>query len=154
MRALRPGISLSTDFIVGFPSETEADFEQTLALIDEARFDSAFSFHYSPRPGTPAANLRDGVPQEEKDRRLALLQARIRAIDDEFKRSLVGTTQRILVERAATKGHGQMTGRTSSNRSVNFDGPMSMIGQFVDVEITQAMTNSLRGRLACTAVAA
>ena len=147
VRQARPGLSLSSDFIVGFPSESEADFEQTMRLIDEIGFDCAFSFVYSPRPGTPAANLRDGVAASEKQRRLQALQARIRDIDDEYKRSLVGTTQRVLVEKPASRGQGRVTGRTSSNRCVNVDGPESLIGQFVDVVITEALTNSLRGRL-------
>ncbi|MEW6169807.1 MAG: tRNA (N6-isopentenyl adenosine(37)-C2)-methylthiotransferase MiaB [Pseudomonadota bacterium] len=148
IRAARPDISLSSDFIVGFPTESDADFMQTMDLIAEAGFDCAFSFVYSPRPGTPAANLRDGVPAAEKQRRLEILQTRIRTLDDTFKRALVGSTQRVLVERPARKGGGQMAGRTSTNRWVNFDGPESLIGQFVDVEITEALNNSLRGRRA------
>jgi tRNA-2-methylthio-N6-dimethylallyladenosine synthase len=147
IRAARPGLSLSSDFIVGFPSETEDDFMRTMDLIAEAGFDSAFSFNYSPRPGTPAANLRDSVPEEEKRRRLQILQERIRTLDDGFKRALVGSTQAVLVERPARKGTGQVAGRISHNRVVNFDGPESLIGQFVEVEITEAMPNSLRGRL-------
>ncbi|MFP5305397.1 MAG: TRAM domain-containing protein, partial [Gammaproteobacteria bacterium] len=138
----------SSDFIVGFPTESDTDFMQTMDLIAEAGFDCAFSFVYSPRPGTPAANLRDGVPAAEKQRRLEILQTRIRTLDDTFKRALVGSTQRVLVERPARKGGGQMTGRTSTNRWVNFDGPESLIGQFVDVEVTEALNNSLRGRRA------
>ena len=147
VRAARPDISLSSDFIVGFPSETEDDFMQTMDLIAEVRFDCAFSFVYSPRPGTPAANLRDNVPPEEKQRRLHILQNRIRQFDDEFKQSLVGTTQRILVEKPSLRGEGRMAGRTSSNRVVNFEGPLALIGQIVDVFITETQTNSLRGRL-------
>jgi tRNA-2-methylthio-N6-dimethylallyladenosine synthase len=148
VRQARPGISLSSDFIVGFPSESESDFQQTMDLIDEAGFDAAFSFHYSARPGTPAANLRDALPVEEKDKRLARLQARIREHDDAFKRALVGTTQRALVERSAKFGDGVIAGRMTSNRWVNFEGPESLIGQFVDVVVTEALRNSLRGRLA------
>ena len=148
VREARPGLSLSTDFIVGFPSETETDFQQTMGLIEEIGFDCAFSFVYSPRPGTPAANLRDGVEVSEKQRRLQVLQARIRDFDDEYKQSLVGTTQRVLVEKPATRGEGRVAGRTSCNRWVNLDGPESLIGQFVDVVIAEAMTNSLRARLA------
>jgi tRNA-2-methylthio-N6-dimethylallyladenosine synthase len=147
VRAARPGLSLSTDFIVGFPSESEDDFRQTLDLIEEAQFDCAYSFNYSPRPGTPAANLRDSVGADDKQRRLHALQARVREFDDAFKRSLLGTTQRVLVERPATRGEGRITGRTSSNRPVNFDGPEALVGQFVDVVIAEVMTNSLRGRL-------
>ncbi|MES0872798.1 tRNA (N6-isopentenyl adenosine(37)-C2)-methylthiotransferase MiaB [Sinimarinibacterium thermocellulolyticum] len=146
VRAARPDISLSTDFIVGFPTETDADFAMTMDLIHEAGFDCAFSFIYSPRPGTPAANLRDTVSDADKHRRLDILQTRIRALDDEFKRKLVGTTQRVLVERPARRP-GQMAGRTSTNRWVNFEAPASLIGQFVDVEVTEALNNSLRGRL-------
>ena len=146
IRAARPELSLSSDFIVGFPTETEDDFLRTLELIAEARFDCAFSFNYSPRPGTPAANLRDTVPVEDKDRRLQLLQARIRTLDDAFKQSLVGSRQRVLVEKPARRGGGQVAGRTTHNRMVNFDGPEALIGQLVDVDITEATTNSLRGR--------
>ena len=147
VRALRPDISLSSDFIVGFPSESAEDFTQTMDLIHEAQFDCAYSFLYSPRPGTPAANLRDNVGQDEKDQRLQILQARIRGLDDAFKQRMVGTTQRVLVEKPAKKGGGQVSGRASNNRPVNFDGPESLIGQFVDVQVTEALTNSLRGRL-------
>ncbi|NKF22828.1 tRNA (N6-isopentenyl adenosine(37)-C2)-methylthiotransferase MiaB [Solimonas marina] len=147
VRAARPDLSLSSDFIVGFPTESDDDFMQTMDLIAEARFDCAFSFNYSPRPGTPAANLRDTVAAEIKDQRLAILQSRIRQFDDEFKRELVGTTQRILVERPSRRGEGQFAGRTSTNRVVNFDGHADMIGRFVDVTITEAAPNSLRGRL-------
>lgn len=147
IRAARPDISLSSDFIVGFPTESEDDFMQTMDLIAEAGFDGAFSFIYSPRPGTPAANLYDGVPMADKQRRLSILQTRIRALDDDFKRALVGTRQRVLVERPARKGEGQMAGRTSTNRWVNFDGVPSMVGQFVDVDVTEATPNALRGRL-------
>ena len=145
VKAARPGLSLSSDFIVGFPSESEDDFARTLDLIDECGFDAAYSFVYSPRPGTPAANLRDLVPLELKQQRLQLLQARVREFDDAFKQSLVGTTQRVLVERPSRRGGGQMTGKTSSNRSVNFDAPVEWVGQFVDVAVTEMTTNSLRG---------
>jgi tRNA-2-methylthio-N6-dimethylallyladenosine synthase len=147
VKAVRPGIALSSDFIVGFPSESDDDFQRTLDLIDECGFDAAYSFVYSPRPGTPAANLRDLIPLEVKQQRLQQLQARIRGFDDAFKQGLVGTTQRVLVERPSRRGGGQMTGKTSSNRSVNFDAPLELIGQFVDVAITEMTTNSLRGRV-------
>ena len=147
VRALRPDISLSSDFIIGFPSETEDDFQQTMDLIDEAGCDFAYSFLYSPRPGTPAANLRDNVPLEDKQRRLQTLQARIRELDEAYKQRLVGSTQKVLVERASTRGQGQVAGRTSSNRMVNFDGTLQMVGQMVDVFITEVQPNSLRGRL-------
>jgi tRNA-2-methylthio-N6-dimethylallyladenosine synthase len=148
VRQARPDLSLSSDFIVGFPGETEDDFRATLELIEQARFDCAFSFAYSPRPGTPAANLRDAIPAAEKDRRLHHLQARVREFDDAFKRAMVGTTQAVLVERASERGNGQLTGRTSTNRAVNFDGPDGLIGRIVDVTVTEALTNCLRGRLA------
>jgi tRNA-2-methylthio-N6-dimethylallyladenosine synthase len=147
VRAVRPDISLSSDFIIGFPSESEDDFRATIDLIAEAQFDCAYSFVYSARPGTPAANLSDNVSAEEKSRRLQVLQARVRQLDDAYKQSMVGSTQRVLVEKPARRGDGQMTGRASNNRSVNFDGPVSLTGQFVDVTITEATTNSLRGRL-------
>ena len=148
VREARPGLSLSSDFIVGFPGETDDDFRATLELIDAARFDCAFAFAYSPRPGTPAANLRDAVPPPVKEQRLAALQAAIRVHDDAFRHGLVGSVQRVLVEKPAARGHGQMAGRTSTNRWVNFDGAASLAGQFVDVAITEALQNSLRGRLA------
>jgi tRNA-2-methylthio-N6-dimethylallyladenosine synthase len=154
IRAARPGLSLSSDFIVGFPSETDEDFRQTMDLIAEAGFDQAYSFVYSARPGTPAANLRDGVPAEVKQQRLEILQSRVRALDDDFKRALVGSRQTVLVERPARKGGGQMAGRTSTNRWVNFDAPAELIGQFVEVEITEALNNSLRGRWLTETVAA
>jgi tRNA-2-methylthio-N6-dimethylallyladenosine synthase len=147
LRAIRPDIALSSDFIIGFPTETEDDFMATMDLIAEARFDSAFSFVYSPRPGTPAANLRDTVPQEEKERRLQILQARIRQLSDEYCAGLIGSTQSVLVERPSRRGEGQMAGRAGNNRVVNFDAPAELVGRFVDVVITEAMPNSLRGRL-------
>jgi tRNA-2-methylthio-N6-dimethylallyladenosine synthase len=147
VRAMRPGLSLSTDFIVGFPGETDADFDLTMSLIDEIGFDCAFSFVYSPRPGTPAANLRDSVTQEVKHARLEQLQARIRGFDDDYKRAMVGTTQRVLVEKPARRGGGLVAGRSSSNRWVNFPGTPKLIGQFVDVAIGEALPNSLRGRM-------
>ncbi|HSW13457.1 MAG TPA: tRNA (N6-isopentenyl adenosine(37)-C2)-methylthiotransferase MiaB [Solimonas sp.] len=147
IREARPGLSLSSDFIVGFPSESEDDFMRTMDLIAECGFDCAYSFNYSPRPGTPAANLRDGVPMEEKSRRLQILQQRIHQLDEQFRRGLVGSTQRVLVEKPAKRGGGQVAGRSSHNRMVNFDGPESLIGQFVDVELTEATANAFRGRL-------
>ncbi len=153
VRAVRPDLSLSSDFIVGFPTESDADFAMTMDLIAEAQFDCAFSFVYSPRPGTPASNLRDGVSDEDKRLRLELLQNRIRVLDDEFKHSLIGTIQRILVERPSRRS-AQMAGRTSTNRMVNFDGPATLVGEFVDVAITAALNNSLQGQLLETAVSA
>ncbi|MES2682748.1 MAG: tRNA (N6-isopentenyl adenosine(37)-C2)-methylthiotransferase MiaB [Pseudomonadota bacterium] len=145
VRAARPDLSLSTDLIVGFPGENDTDFAATLEAIELAGFDFAYSFNYSPRPGTPAANLKDNVPQDVKDKRLALVQARIKQQDDAYKRSMVGTTQRVLVERASKRGGGQVAGRAANNRTVNFDGDTALIGQFVDVRITEALNNSLQG---------
>jgi tRNA-2-methylthio-N6-dimethylallyladenosine synthase len=150
LRQARPDLALSSDFIIGFPGETEEDFEQTMALIEEARCDAAYSFIYSPRPGTPAANLRDTVPLAVKQQRLDRLQARIRQLGEEFARKLVGSTQTVLVERTARR-EGQLSGKTPCNRPLNFDGPESLIGQFVAVQVTEALTNSLRGRLVGTA---
>ncbi len=147
LRAVRPGISLSSDFIVGFPGETERDFEATMALIEDLRFDHSFSFVYSPRPGTPAASLPDPTPLAVKKARLARLQARIEELARDVSRRMVGTTQRVLVERPARKDGRQLAGRTENNRVVNFDGPAHLIGQFAEVVITEALPNSLRGRL-------
>jgi tRNA-2-methylthio-N6-dimethylallyladenosine synthase len=148
VRQARPALSLSSDFIVGFPGETEDDFRATQDLIEQAGFDSAFSFVYSPRPGTPAANLRDGVPAAEKDARLQRLQAQVSRFEEACKRGLVGTTQQVLVEKPSARGDGQLTGRASNNRWINFDGPPALVGRIVDVVVTEALTNSLRGRLA------
>ena len=146
IRAARPDISLSSDFIIGFPSESDDDFIQTMDLIAEAGFDGAFSFVYSPRPGTPAANLRDNVPPELKKERLSILQNRIRGLDTVFKEALVGSRQTVLVEKIAKKGGGQIAGRTSTNRWINFEAPESLIGHFTDVVVTESQPNSLRGR--------
>jgi tRNA-2-methylthio-N6-dimethylallyladenosine synthase len=147
LMAARPGISLSSDFIVGFPGETERDFEATMELVQELGFDQSFSFIYSQRPGTPAAALPDDVRHEEKQRRLARLQARIDAQAQAISRSMVGSVQRVLVERTSRKSAAQLAGRTENNRWVNFDGPVSLIDRFVDVVITEALPHSLRGRL-------
>ncbi len=154
VREARPGLSVSTDFIVGFPGETDDDFARTLELIAEVGFDCAYSFLYSARPGTPAANLRDGVPLEVKQQRLSMLQHRIRQFDDAFRQSLVGSVQPVLVERPARLGHGQMAGRISANRVVNFDAPADSIGRVLDVRITETAANSLRGQLLDTPLAA
>ena len=148
LREARPGISLSSDFIVGFPGETDRDFEETMRLIEEVGFDQSFSFIYSRRPGTPAASLPDDVPHEVKQARLERLQARIDANAQAISRAMVGSVQRVLVERPAKKDARQLAGRTENNRWVNFDGPPSLINRFVDVVVTEAMPNSLRGRLA------
>lgn len=154
LRAAKPDISLSTDIIVGFPSETDADFEATLELAHFADFDHAYSFVYSPRPGTPAEKLVDNISPDEKKQRLALLQNRIRARGEQFTRAMVGTRQRVLVERLSKKDANEVAGRTDNNRWVNFAAPLDTIGQFVTVEITDAMPNSLRGRLVADAATA
>ena len=146
LRAVRPNISLSSDFIVGFPGETQRDFDDTMALIDEIGFDTSFSFIYSARPGTPAAGLVDEVPEATKKAWLQTLQARIREQADAISRSMVGTTQRVLVMSEARKGDVQLAARTENNRVVNFDGPQTLIGDFADVQITEALPNSLRGQ--------
>lgn len=147
LRRVRPGISLSSDFIVGFPGETDEDFEQTMALIDDVRFDQSFSFIYSPRPGTPAAELPDPVPTHVKKERLARLQARIDGFAAEVSASMVGTVQRVLAECPSKKDARQLSGRTENNRVVNFTADSTLIGQFVGVLITEALPNSLRGEL-------
>jgi tRNA-2-methylthio-N6-dimethylallyladenosine synthase len=148
LREARPDISLSSDFIVGFPGETERDFEATMHLIAEVGFDQSFSFVYSRRPGTPAAALPDAVTQEEKLERLRRLQDRVDAQALAISRSMVGTVQRVLVERPSRRDDRQLAGRTENNRWVNFDGPATLIDRFADVAITEALPNSLRGRLA------
>jgi tRNA-2-methylthio-N6-dimethylallyladenosine synthase len=147
LRDVRPDISLSSDFIVGYPGETERDFEATLALIAEVGFDQAFSFIYSRRPGTPAASLPDDVTYDEKQRRLERLQALVDEQSARYARAMVGSRQRVLVERPSRRDARQLAGRTSSNRWVNFDGPATLIDRYVEVEITAALPNSLRGRL-------
>ena len=146
LRAVRPNISLSSDFIVGFPGETQREFDETMALIDEIGFDTSFSFIYSARPGTPAAGLVDEVPRATKKAWLQTLQARIREQADAISRSMVGTTQRVLVTSEARKGDGQLAARTENNRVVNFDGPKTLVGDFADLQIIEALPNSLRGK--------
>jgi len=147
LQRLRPDISLSSDFIVGFPGETEADFEQTMTLIDEIGFDHSFSFIFSARPGTPAAELPDELPLAVKQARLERLQRRISDQAQRISRRMVGGVERILVERPSRKDPEQLAGRTENNRVVNFSGPVSLIGRFVDLRITEALPNSLRGIL-------
>jgi tRNA-2-methylthio-N6-dimethylallyladenosine synthase len=154
LREARPGISLSSDFIVGFPGESDRDFEQLMNLIADVGFDQSFSFVFSARPGTPAASLADDTPLEVKKERLRLLQARINRQAMEISRGMVGTTQKVLVEKLSKRSNRQVTGRTENMRWVNFDADPSLIGQFVDVVITEALPNSLRGRLANQEVAA
>ncbi|MGJ7460109.1 tRNA (N6-isopentenyl adenosine(37)-C2)-methylthiotransferase MiaB [Halomonas sp. MA07-2] len=150
IRALRPDISFSSDFIIGFPGESEADFQATMDLIGRIGFDHSFSFVYSARPGTPAASLPDDTPESVKKQRLAILQERINQQAKQISRRMVGTTQRILVTGFAPRDPGQLSGRTENNRVVNFRAanPTELIGYFVDVEITEALPNSLRGELA------
>ena len=147
LREKRPDISLSSDFIVGFPGETDRDFEETLKLIRELNFDQSFSFIFSARPGTPAASLPDDLPLETKKARLMQLQELINGQAAEISRGMVGAQQRILVEGFSKKNQQQLAGRTENNRVVNFDGQARLVGQFVDVVITEALNNSLRGRL-------
>ena len=147
LREQRPDISLSSDFIVGFPGESERDFEQTMKLIAEINFDQSFSFIYSARPGTPAASLDDDTPMAVKKERLFRLQALINKQALLISKSMVGAEQRILVEGLSKKDPKQLAGRTENNRVVNFDGNPRLIGQFVDVIITEALNNSLRGRV-------
>jgi tRNA-2-methylthio-N6-dimethylallyladenosine synthase len=148
LREARPGITVSTDLIVGFPGETARDFDATMALVAEVGFDQSFSFIYSRRPGTPAASLADDVSHDEKQQRLERLQQRLNAQARAISQSMVGSVQRVLVERPAKRDARQLAGRTENNRWVNFDGPASLINCFVDVVVTEAMPNSLRGRLA------
>ncbi|MAA49640.1 MAG: tRNA (N6-isopentenyl adenosine(37)-C2)-methylthiotransferase MiaB [Gammaproteobacteria bacterium] len=147
LRQVRPNISLSSDFIVGFPGEMQQQFDETMALIDEIGFDTSFSFIYSARPGTPAAGLVDDVSEATKKAWLQILQARIRAQADAISQSMVGSKQRVLVMSEARKGDGQLAARTENNRVVNFDAPQTLIGDFADVQITEALPNSLRGRM-------
>jgi tRNA-2-methylthio-N6-dimethylallyladenosine synthase len=147
LREVRPGISVSTDLIVGFPGETEQDFQATLDLVREAGFDQSFSFIYSPRPGTPAAALPDATTLGEKQARLDRLQAQLNEQARAISRGMVGTVQRVLVERPAKRDAQQLAGRTENNRWINFDGPPTLFNRFTDVLVTEAMPNSLRGRL-------
>jgi len=147
LRAVRPDICISSDFIVGFPGETEEDFEKTMKLIEDVGFDQSFSFIFSARPGTPAANLADDTPLEVKHARLSRLQAKINDNARLINEAMVGTVQRVLVEKPSRKNPNELTGRTENMRFVNFPGNARLIGQFVDVQITEAMSNSLRGRV-------
>ncbi len=153
LRAVRPDISISTDFIVGFPGESERDFEATLALTREVGFDQSFSFLYSRRPGTPAASLPDEVPSPLKQERLVRLQAQLENQAHAISAAMVGSVQRVLIERTAKRDARELAGRTANNRWVNFAGPADLIGRFVDVTVTQALAHSLRGRLTDTGAA-
>ena len=145
LREARPDLSMSSDFIIGFPGETDADFEATMKLIEDIGFDLSFSFIYSARPGTPAESFEDDVPMEIKKQRLSRLQKRINEMAAAISESMVGTVQRILVDRPSRKDPDEMSGRTENNRVVNFKGNTDLLGQFVDVKITRALPNSLRG---------
>jgi tRNA-2-methylthio-N6-dimethylallyladenosine synthase len=145
LRLARPDISISSDFIIGFPGETDADFEATMKLIGDVRFDGSFSFIYSPRPGTPAANLPDATPHAVKLARLQRLQARVQELAEEYSRAMVGSVQRVLVEGLSRKDAHELAGRTENNRVVNFAGPARLIGHYVDLRITLAYPHSLRG---------
>jgi tRNA-2-methylthio-N6-dimethylallyladenosine synthase len=147
LRAARPDLSIASDFIVGFPGETEADFEQTLKLVTEVGFDASFSFVYSRRPGTPAADLPDDTPREVKLARLARLQAQIEAQARAISEGMVGTTQRVLVTGPSKKNAMELAGRTGNNRVVNFAAPPRLVGTLTDVVITAAAPHSLRGRV-------
>ncbi len=148
LREAKPGICISSDFIVGFPGETEKDFEATMKLIEDVGFDQSFSFVYSPRPGTPAASLSDETTPAEKHARLTRLQETITANAKKISQAMIGTVQSVLVEGPSKKNPNEMTGRSENSRYVNFPGHARLVGEFVDVLITQAMSNSLRGRLA------
>ena len=147
LRGTRPGISISSDFIVGFPGETDSDFEATMSLIDDVGFDASFSFVYSPRPGTPAANLDDPTSQTVKLERLKRLQIRIDALADAVSAGMIGTVQRVMVEGVSRRGVHELAGRTDNNRVVNFAGPPRLIGHFTDVTITAASPHTLRGEV-------
>ena len=146
LKLTRPDISISSDFIIGFPGETQGDFQKTLDLVDELEFDQSFSFIYSARPGTPAAALPDEVSAEEKRHRLAIVQRRISELAAYRSAAMVGTIQRVLVTGVSKRDQGEVSGRTANNRVVNFAGDVSIAGQFFDVMITEVLPNSLRGR--------
>ena len=154
LREVRPDLSLSSDFIIGFPGETDADFEATMNLIAEVGFDTSYSFVYSPRPGTPASSLADDVPMAVKKQRLAILQARISQHAMEISRNMVGTTQKVLITGTSRKDKNELAGRTENNRVLNFKGDSRLIGDFVNVTITEVFPNSLRGELLDSCAAA
>jgi len=147
LRKARPGISISSDFIVGFPGESEADFAATLALAEDVAFDASFSFAYSPRPGTPAAELPDQVPHAARLERLHRLQEKLEASARAISEAMVGSTQRILVEGPAKRGRGELAGRTANNRMVNFAGRAGLAGRFAEVRVSAVRSHSLRGEL-------
>ncbi|HKX43351.1 MAG TPA: TRAM domain-containing protein, partial [Burkholderiaceae bacterium] len=147
LRAVRPGISLSSDFIIGFPGETDADFAQLMKLIEDVGFDDSFSFVFSPRPGTPAAALHDDTPHDVKLRRLYQVQSAISAHAKTISESRLGTVQRVLVEGPSRKDPNELSGRTECNRMVSFKGPARLVGRMIDVTITQTNPHSLRGEV-------
>ena len=147
IRKIRPDLKLSTDIIVGFPGETDKDFEDTLKLVKDMNFDVSFSFIFSSRPGTPAASLADDTPMELKKERLKILQDQLNSQSKAIANSLFGTTQKILVTGFAKKNHDEIAGRTECNRVVNFAGNPRLIGQFINVNITEILPNSLRGEI-------
>ncbi|MDD2700072.1 MAG: tRNA (N6-isopentenyl adenosine(37)-C2)-methylthiotransferase MiaB [Sideroxydans sp.] len=148
LRAARPDIAIASDFIVGFPGETEADFEATMKLIEDVQFDASYSFVFSPRPGTPAAEMKDETPDEVKMARLQRLQARINELEQEYSQRMVGTVQRVVVESVSKKNAGELAGRTENNRVVNFAGSPGMLGRYLDVRITAVSNHTLRGEVA------
>ncbi|MES2561629.1 MAG: tRNA (N6-isopentenyl adenosine(37)-C2)-methylthiotransferase MiaB, partial [Pseudomonadota bacterium] len=147
LRAARPELSISSDFIVGFPGETEADFNQTVKLIDDVGFDSGFSFLYSARPGTPAAQLHDDTPLTVRQARLAIVQEKLEAHAQRISRTMVGTRQRILIEGPSKRNPSELKGRTDNNRVVNLTGPQRLVGEFIDVTITHALHHTLRAEI-------
>lgn len=147
LRLARPGISISSDFIIGFPGETDDDFEATMKLIDDINFDESFSFIYSPRPGTPAADLPDDTPHQTKLTRLYRLQEKIQLNAQTISQAMVDTVQRILVEGPSKKDPGELYGRTDNNRVVNFAGRAKLIGNFIDIRITAVSSHTLRGQI-------
>jgi tRNA-2-methylthio-N6-dimethylallyladenosine synthase len=153
LRKVRPDISVSSDFIVGFPGETDAEFEQTMKLIDDIGFDQSYSFIFSKRPGTPAATLPDDTPDAVKHARLERLQATINASSRKISQAMIGSVQNVLVEGPSKKNPHEMTGRTENMRYVNFPASANLVGQFIDVQITEVMSNSLRGRIAAKVAA-
>ncbi|MCK5898666.1 MAG: tRNA (N6-isopentenyl adenosine(37)-C2)-methylthiotransferase MiaB [Methylococcales bacterium] len=152
LKVIRPNISLSSDFIVGFPDESDEEFEETMSLIEAVEFDFSYSFIYSPRPGTPAAEFNDNISMEIKKQRLSRLKMRLNEMTQNFSNAMIGSTQTILVEGESKKNALQMTGRTENNRVVNFTGHPRLKGQFVDILITEALPNSLRGRMVETSL--
>ena len=147
LRAARPDIAIASDFIIGFPGETDADFEATMNLIDDVGFDASYSFVFSPRPGTPAAEMQDDTPDEVKMARLHRLQARIGELEQEYSQRMLGTVQRVVVESVSKKSAGELAGRTENNRVVNFEGSPGMLGRYVEVRILSGTMHTLRGEL-------